>query len=181
MTFEEWKQKAMKFETEYQYLNDEKEGDDRTKRIERDYWDYVENQVGRELTVEYASDLDQASFAPVSEMPYAKHPWNMNQIWKEKGSLLQFVRKQMSGVTLPWTYSGMMFSTFCWHYEDLLLYAMNYLHEGASKIWYVIPDEDRKKFENVAQEKLYAHFSKDKNFMLDINTVINPGYIAAHG
>lgn len=58
---------------------------------------------------------------------------------------------------------------------------MNYLHNGATKIWYVIPDEDRKKFESVAQEKLYAHFSKDKNFMLDINTVINPGYIAAHG
>lgn len=43
MTFEEWKQKALKFETEYEFLNEAKEGDDRIKRIERDYWDYVEN------------------------------------------------------------------------------------------------------------------------------------------
>jgi len=67
----------------------------------------------------------------------------------------------MSGVTLPWTYSGMLFSTFCWHYEDLMLYSMNYMHEGKGKIWYVVPEEDRIKFEKASHEKLAELSKKD--------------------
>lgn len=83
----------------------------------------------------------------------------------------------MSGVTLPWSYSGMLFSTFCWHYEDLMLYSMNYLHKGAAKIWYIIPDCDRDKFERAAHDKLGELAKKDKNFLLDINTMISPMYL----
>lgn len=87
----------------------------------------------------------------------------------------------MSGVTLPWTYSGMLFSTFCWHYEDIMLYSMNYLHKGSSKIWYIIPECDRKKFEHVAHEKLGETSKRDKNFLLDINTMISPTYLEKNG
>ena len=42
---------------------------------------------------------------------------------------------------------GMIFSTFCWHVEDLWLNSINYSHKGATKIWYVIPEEDKQKFD----------------------------------
>jgi len=87
----------------------------------------------------------------------------------------------MSGVTLPWSYSGMLFSTFCWHYEDLMLYSMNYMHEGKGKIWYIIPEYLREKFEKVAHEKLAELSKKDKNFLLDINTMISPNFLIANG
>lgn len=83
----------------------------------------------------------------------------------------------MSGITLPWTYSGMQFASFCWHYEDVFLHSINYMHAGASKIWYCIPASDRLKFEQVCHEKLAMIYKKDKNFMLDINTMISPSYI----
>lgn len=196
MSFEDWKQQATTFQDEYKYKTEGKEDEDRVTRLERDYWNYIEKPKDNErVTVQYASDLDQAKFPsgfpqkkdgeagiPQSDViDYSEHPWNMTRTWKQKGSLLQFVKKQISGVTRPWTYSGMLFSTFCWHFEDLYLFSMNYMHQGASKIWYFIPDSDRQKFEKVAQEKLYERFKKDKNFMLDINTVINPTFIAAHG
>jgi histone demethylase JARID1 len=145
----------------------------------------VENQVGDPITVQYAADLDQVKFSsgfPTGENSvFANHPWNLTRTWDSKGSLLQFAKdKKMSGVTMPWTYSGMLFSSFCWHFEDLLMYSMNYLHSGSSKIWYVIPGSEREIFEKAVQEKLAGIYKRDKNFMLDINTLISPAYILAH-
>lgn len=42
----------------------------------------------------------------------------------------------LAGVSQSMLYIGQLFSTFCWHVEDNLLYAMSYLHEGGSKTWY---------------------------------------------
>jgi hypothetical protein len=43
----------------------------------------------------------------------------------------------------------MKYSTFCWHYEDLMLFSLNYSHSGKPKQWYSIPEADRDKFEKV--------------------------------
>ena len=58
--------------------------------------------------------------------------WNLQN---RKGSLLNFLSEEdsdarISGVTTPWVYIGMLYASFCWHYEDLMMYSINYMHQG---------------------------------------------------
>lgn len=52
--------------------------------------------------------------------PYSRDPWNVNNIPILQDSLLRFIKSDISGMTVPWTYVGMIFSTFCWHNEVCL-------------------------------------------------------------
>ena len=45
----------------------------------------------------------------------------------------------------------MRYSTFCWHYEDLMLNSINYAHWGQPKQWYSVPESDRDKFEKAVK------------------------------
>ena len=74
----------------------------------------------------------------------------------------------------------MKYSTFCWHYEDLMLYSLNYNHYGKPKLWYSIPCDDRTKFEKVVRNKIHLLIKKDPNILLDIVTMINPTYLMQH-
>ena len=56
-------------------------------------------------------------------------------------------------MTTPWVYMGMMFSTFCWHVEDLWLNSFNYSHIGSTKTWYVVPKSHKEKFDKYVQLK----------------------------
>lgn len=111
-------------------------------RLEKKYWDMVENNVGPRTRVEYAADVSTSKFGSgfgrpgqkiVSETQeaYLDHPWNLNNLPRQENSLMQFPRSQdISGINIPWLYIGMRFSTFCWHYEDLMLNSINYAHWG---------------------------------------------------
>jgi len=73
----------------------------------------------------------------------------------------------------------MKYSTFCWHYEDLMLYSINYNHWGKPKLWYGVPEYDREKFEKAVKSKVAMLFKKDPNILLDIVTMISPAYLAS--
>ena len=207
MTFKDFKEKAMALETEYLKDLEGVEGSDRILQIQRDYWDIVEKHTSKRLSevanfddfikegdhntrifkVEYAADLPTNKFG--SGFPNLKqdklhgaHPWNFLNLNDAKDSLLSFWKgKDISGINIPWLYIGMLYSSFCWHYEDLMMYSINYMHEGAGKMWYSIPSHCRSKFESVAKRKFRKLVKEDPNFLFNINSMIWPGYLAKNG
>jgi histone demethylase JARID1 len=81
------------------------------------FWRIVESS--REaVSVDYGSDLDTeilGSSLPRTG-PYAQHPFNVNNLAIAPGGVFNWLDQSMliSGVTVPWLYVGMLFSTFCW-------------------------------------------------------------------
>jgi histone demethylase JARID1 len=96
----------------------------------------VEN---KKVTVEYAADLPSSQYGsgfPLvrnpnrldSDFVYEENCFNLNNTYRADGSLLRVIEEKgenISGITQPWMYVGMMFATFCWHVEDLFLNSVN--------------------------------------------------------
>jgi hypothetical protein len=55
---------------------------------------------------------------------YANSLWNLNKLAKFPGSLLNALGQDIAGITVPWLYIGMMFSTFCWHNEGFYFFLL---------------------------------------------------------
>ncbi|CAN0333325.1 unnamed protein product, partial [Phaeothamnion confervicola] len=131
--------------------------------LESDYWRIV-TTARSQFFADYGNDLDThafwSGFGPPPEgymtgevraerharetegnltvhatVLYARSGWNLNNLPFWRGSVLRFFRAHIHGVTAPWLYLGMLFSTFCWHNEDNYLYSINYHHFGAPKQW----------------------------------------------
>lgn len=119
-------------------------------QIESFYWETVESSQP-EIHVPYAADLktnEVGSGFPTSSRSsssflsseteeykmYVEHPWNLTRLARERGSLFSSYHRDVAGVTSPWLYVGVVFSTFCWHTEDNYFAACNYHHWGAPKV-----------------------------------------------
>ena len=87
----------------------------------------------------------------------------------------------MSGINIPWVYVGMKYSTFCWHFEDLMLPSVNFNHWGKPKLWYGVPESHREKFDRAVKEKCSLMFKKDPNILFDVITMISPAYLKSQG
>lgn len=114
--------------------------------FEREFWRLVESQH-ESVEVEYGADLNSTrdggcvlcfvsarwltvlcrrSGLPNLEIhpndPYSRDGWNLNNLPILAGSLLRYIKSDISGMTIPWIYVGMVFSTFAWHKEDHYTY-----------------------------------------------------------
>jgi histone demethylase JARID1 len=95
--------------------------------VEEEFWRLVQSQVDT-VEIEYGADVHSTTHG--SAMPtlethplnaYSRDPWNLNNLPILLQSLLRYIKSDISGMTVPWTYVGMVFSTFCWHNEVLCI------------------------------------------------------------
>ncbi|KAJ4712113.1 Transcription factor jumonji (JmjC) domain protein [Melia azedarach] len=164
-------------------------------QMEKKFWEIVEGSVG-EIEVMYGSDLDTSiygsGFPRVNDQrpesvdadvwdEYCHSPWNLNNLPKLKGSMLRLVHHNITGVMVPWLYIGMLFSAFCWHFEDHCFYSMNYHHWGEPKCWYSIPGGEAGAFEKVMRNSLPDLFDAQPDLLFQLVTMLNPSVLQENG
>ncbi|KAK0543621.1 hypothetical protein OC846_006350 [Tilletia horrida] len=85
----------------------------------------------------------------------------------------------IAGVTTPYLYFGQWQATFSWHIEDMDLYSINYIHFGAPKQWYAIPQSERNRFETVMQTFFPTDAHRCKQFLRHKSYLVNPARLAS--
>jgi [histone H3]-trimethyl-L-lysine4 demethylase len=155
--------------------------------VEREFWRLVESKE-ETVEVEYGADIHSTTHGsgfPTLERnptdPYARDPWNLNILPHNPQSLFRYVKSNISGMTVPWLYVGMVFSTFCWHAEDHNTYSANYQHFGATKTWYGIPGDDARKFEDAMREAVPELFDAQPDLLFQLVTLLTPEQLKKAG
>eukprot|EP00055_Hartaetosiga_balthica_P008113 m.29172 g.29172 ORF g.29172 m.29172 type:complete len:729 (+) comp6125_c0_seq1:838-3024(+) len=150
--------------------------------IEKKYWDIV--QGNKHFNVFYGSDLDTSvygsGFPTDPDDIYSRFGFNLNVLPGVPESMLKYM-KAISGISMPWLYMGMLFSSFCWHVEDNFLYSINYMHFGVGKRWYGVPSSDAHKLEAVYHKYLPQEFKRNPLLLHDIVTQLPPDILVKEG
>ncbi|EGR33188.1 JmjC domain protein, partial [Ichthyophthirius multifiliis] len=183
--YNEFKELANNFKQNYQYQT-QNGHNDLLRNNEFEYWSIVENPSHfQNVIVEYAADLPSQKYGSAfpkqptqNDLVNYRHPFNLQNTNYEKDSLFQFLKIvqncQISGITNPWVYLGMLFASFCFHVEDIYMQSMNYLHMGSPKTWYAIPGRYKEEFEKIYQEKYKGVFMKNPNVLNNLNLQLCP-------
>ncbi|WVQ97837.1 hypothetical protein IAU59_004952 [Kwoniella sp. CBS 9459] len=155
--------------------------------VEREFWRLTESATDT-VEIEYGADVHSTthgSAGPTMEThpmnSYAADGWNLNNMPILPDSLLRYIRSDISGMTVPWIYLGMMFSTFCWHNEDHFTYSVNYMYWGETKTWYGIPGSDAEKFEEAMKSEAPELFEQQPGLLFQLVTMMNPGRVRDAG
>ncbi|KAF6807177.1 PLU-1-like protein [Colletotrichum sojae] len=155
--------------------------------VENEFWRLVAD-IEETVEVEYGADIHcttHGSGFPTVEKhpnnPYSTDPWNLNLLPLHPESLFRHIKSDISGMTVPWVYVGMIFSTFCWHNEDHYAYSANYQHFGATKTWYGIPGEDALKFEDAMREAVPELFETQPDLLFQLVTLLTPEQLKKAG
>jgi len=190
-TAQEFKEMADEFQTNFK-RNTSFKFPNTSRANEYEFWALVEDPqlAKKKVSVEYAADLPTRRYGSAfptvykakmtDELDYndeKTHPFNLNNINHAKDSLFQIIQtksENISGITSPWIYFGMLFASFCWHVEDLYMYSINYMHQGAPKTWYCIPPDHKEDFDVVIREKYPDLFVRKPGIMHNIVLTINP-------
>ncbi|QSZ31224.1 hypothetical protein DSL72_000787 [Monilinia vaccinii-corymbosi] len=155
--------------------------------IEREFWRLVAS-LEETVEVEYGADIHSTTHGsgfPTIERqpqnPYSTDPWNLTIMPLHGDSLFRHIKSDISGMTVPWLYVGMIFSTFCWHNEDHYAYSANYQHFGSTKTWYGIPGEDAEKFEEAMREAVPELFETQPDLLFQLVTLLTPEQLKKAG
>jgi histone demethylase JARID1 len=157
------------------------------EEVEKEFWRLTES-VTETVEVEYGADIHSTTHGsgfPTMELnannPYSTDPWNLNILPLDKESLFRHIKTDISGMTVPWLYVGMCFSTFCWHSEDHYTYSANYQHFGATKTWYGIPAEDADRFETAMRDTIPELFEQQPDLLFQLVTLLQPDKLQKAG
>ncbi|KAI5284901.1 hypothetical protein KEM54_000976, partial [Ascosphaera aggregata] len=155
--------------------------------VETEFWRLLQN-VGETIEVEYGADIHcttHGSAFPTLEKnpldPYSTDGWNLNVLPLYGESLFKHIKTDISGMTAPWAYVGMMFSTFCWHNEDHYAYSANYQHFGATKTWYGIPGDQTELFEEAMRQHVPELFETQPDLLFQLVTLLPPDRLKKAG
>ena len=80
----------------------------------------------------------------------------------------------LAGITTPYLYIGGYGTIFAWHTEDLDMSSINYLHHGATKLWYMISPSDAKKFQLYLKHKYPEAFLECPQYFRHKTLMANP-------
>ena len=117
------------------------------KDLERRYW----RNCGFGAPAMYGADMEGCTRDPIfSHYSVNKYltgslftdktkSWNVAHLPSLLSRLLPSSSNGLPGVNTPYLYFGMWRATFAWHVEDMDLFSINYIHFGAGKFWYAIP------------------------------------------
>ena len=89
--------------------------------------------------------------------------WNVACLPSALTRLLPASSNGVPGVNTPYLYFGMWRATFAWHVEDMDLFSINYIHFGAPKFWYAIPQARANALEQTMKSGLNAAESSHYN------------------
>ncbi|EGW35383.1 uncharacterized protein SPAPADRAFT_64512 [Spathaspora passalidarum NRRL Y-27907] len=140
--------------------------DDRCAELERIYW----------KTLTYAEPMYGADMIGSIFPPNIKS-WNVAHL----PNILDLMDRKIPGVNDAYLYAGLWKATFAWHLEDQDLYSINYLHFGAPKQWYSIPQEYRDKFFNLMKEIFREEYNHCHEFLRHKTFLVSPQVLEKHG
>lgn len=103
--------------------------------------------------------------------------WNVAHL----PNVLDLMEEKIPGVNDAYLYAGLWKATFSWHLEDQDLYSINYLHFGAPKQWYSIPQEESGKFYNLMKEIFNEDYKNCREFLRHKTFMASPQFLQKHG
>ena len=155
--------------------------------IEKLFWSMVDAEGSEETTVLYASDMDSSIVGGKGEKEAVSlddqdRSWELRYLATNRQSVLRHLpgADKIEGVSRPWMYLGTPFSSFCWHTEDQFLWSVTYLHEGAAKVWYTIPGNEREKFEEALACLVPDLVQLNSDLHHQLVTLIDPITLCSH-
>ncbi|KAL1020953.1 hypothetical protein UPYG_G00006830 [Umbra pygmaea] len=163
-----------------------------TELVEKEFWRLV-STIEEDVTVEYGADIASKEFGsgfPIrngrfkvsqKDEKYLRCGWNLNNMAMMAPSVLTHVTADICGMTLPWLYVGMCFSSFCWHIEDHWSYSINYLHWGEPKTWYGAPGYAAEQLEAVMKKLTPELFQMQPDLLHQLVTIMNPNTLMSYG
>ncbi|OAX41802.1 JmjC-domain-containing protein [Rhizopogon vinicolor AM-OR11-026] len=99
------------------------------QKLERQFW----RNCGLGKPAWYGADTQGSVFTDETTA------WNVGHLPSFLSRILPSSSKGLPGVNTPYLYFGMWRATFAWHVEDMDLFSINYIHFGAPKFWYAMP------------------------------------------
>lgn len=138
---------------------------ERCEELEKIYW----------KTLTYAEPMYGADMSG-SLFPDSVKSWNIANL----PNVLDLIEEKLPGVNEAYLYAGLWKATFAWHLEDQDLYSINYLHFGAPKQWYSIPQSERTKFFDLMKETFSEEYKYCLEFLRHKTFLVSPQFLDKH-
>ena len=104
--------------------------------------------------------------------------WNVGCLPSTLSRLLPSSGKGLPGVNTPYLYFGMWRATFAWHVEDMDLFSINYIHFGAPKFWYAMPQARAVQLKNTLRGYFPSDVASCRQFLRHKSFLASPTLLA---